>query len=145
MALPWGMFGENLTTQGLLETEVHIGDRFRLGSAEVMVTEPRLPCYKLALKFGRDDIIKRFLTSGRSGFYLAILQEGEVEAGSSIELIRRDPHQVTIADIIRLETTDKNNLELLQRAAQAEALSPAWADYFQARFEKLARRRAARQ
>lgn len=142
-ALPWGMFGENLTTEGLLEAEVYIGDRLRLGSAEVVVTEPRMPCYKLALKFGRDDIIKRFLASGRSGFYLAVLQEGEIEAGDAIELTGRDTNQVTIADMIRLETTEKNNQELLQRAVQAEALSPDWRDYFQARLEKLARRRVS--
>lgn len=97
--LPWGMFGENLTTQGLLEDALYIGDRLRIGTAEVMVTEPRMPCYKLALKFGRDDIIKRFLQSGRSAFYLAVLQEGEVSAGDEVEFLKRDSHQVTVADI----------------------------------------------
>ncbi|MBI2115875.1 MAG: MOSC domain-containing protein, partial [candidate division NC10 bacterium] len=85
MDLPWGMFGENFTTEGLLEDLVNIGDRFRVGSAEVMVTEPRLPCYKLGVKFGREDIVKRFLQSGRTGFYVAVLQEGEVGAGDGIE------------------------------------------------------------
>jgi MOSC domain-containing protein YiiM len=137
MELPWGMFGENLTTQGLLETEVNIGDRFRLGSAEVTVTQPRMPCYKLALKFGRDDIIKRFLASGRSGFYLAVLQEGEVGAGDTLELLQRDPHQVTVTDIVRLYAVDKRNLELLRRAIAVEALSEGWRDYFQDQIEKL--------
>lgn len=76
--LPWGMFGENFTTTGLLEAELNIGDKFRIGSAIVMVTEPRMPCYKLGIRFGRPDIIKRFLASGRTGFYFAVLQEGEV-------------------------------------------------------------------
>src|SRR5713226_4461265 len=88
--LPWGMFGENLTTEGLLEDAVNIGDRFRIGSAEVMVTEPRMPCYKLGVKFGRDDIIKRFSRSACTGFYFAVLREGEVGAGDAIELMSRD-------------------------------------------------------
>lgn len=140
MSLPWGMFGENLTTEGLLEAEVYIGDRFRLGTAEVMATEPRLPCYKLGLKFGRDDIIKRFLASGRSGFYLAVLQEGEVGAGDTIELISRDPHQVTVPDIIRLYVNDKGNVELLQQALQVEALPEGWRNYFLKQLEKVTRR-----
>ena len=78
MDLPFGMFGENFTTEGLLEKEVNIGDRFRIGDAEVVVTEPRVPCYKLGIKFGRADILKRFLASRRIGFYFAVLREGEV-------------------------------------------------------------------
>ena len=97
MQLPWGMFGENLTTEGLLDEAVDIGDRYRIGSAEVMVTQPRTPCHKLAIRFGRDDMIRRFLASGRSGFYLAVLQEGEVGAGDEIKLISRDNNQVAIS------------------------------------------------
>jgi MOSC domain-containing protein YiiM len=137
MSLPWGMFGENLTTTGLLETEVNIGDQFRLGTAEVVVTQPRLPCYKLALKFGRDDITKRFLASGRSGFYLAVLREGEVGPGDTLELLRRDPRQVSVVDIVKLYTSEKNNLELLRQALQVEALAQSWRDYFQEQVEKL--------
>ncbi|MEW5957588.1 MAG: MOSC domain-containing protein [Chloroflexota bacterium] len=140
MPLPWGMFGENLTTHGLLEDTVHIGDRLRIGSAEMIVTEPRMPCYKLALKFGRDDIIKRFLQSGRSGFYLAVLQEGDVGAGDEVEFIERDPHQVTVADIVRLYVKEKDNLELLQRVIEVEALSESWRDYFRQQIVKLERR-----
>src|SRR5713101_10182659 len=83
--LPWGMFGENFTTEGVLEEAVHIGDRLQVGSAEFVVTQPRMPCYKLAIRFGRPDIVKRFLRSGLTGFYLAVLQEGEVTAGDSIK------------------------------------------------------------
>src|SRR5690348_6859690 len=90
MNLPWGMFGENFTTTGLLETEINIGDKFRIATAEVMVTQPRMPCYKLGLKFGRPDIIKRFLQSERTGFYLAVLKEGEVGAGDEFEPLARD-------------------------------------------------------
>ena len=93
MDLPWGMFGENLTTTGLFETEANIGDKFRIGTAEVMVTQPRMPCYKLGIRFGRADIIKRFLLSERTGFYLSVLKEGEVGAGDEFVLSRKT-HQV---------------------------------------------------
>jgi len=138
MDLPWGMFGENFTTEGLLEDRVNIGDRFRIGSAEVMVTEPRLPCYKLGVKFGREDIIKRFLQSGRTGFYVAVLQEGEVGAGDGIERIGRDRNNITVPDITRLYIT-KNyshaDLEKLQRATQLEALPESWREYFREKFD----------
>jgi MOSC domain-containing protein YiiM len=137
MSLPWGMFGENLTTEGLLEDAVNIGDRFRIGSAQVMVTEPRMPCYKLGLKFGRDDIIKRFLASRRSGFYLAVLREGDVGAGDAIERIGRDENNITVADVVDLYAGDTDNLEMLQRAVQVEALPESWRDHFQHRIDKL--------
>ena len=89
MQLPWGMFGENLTIDGLLENEVNIGDCFRIGSVELIVTQPRMPCYKLNVRFGRKDIVKRFLRSGRSGFYLAVEREGEIGAGDSITRLAR--------------------------------------------------------
>ena len=134
--LPWGMFGENLTVEGLREESLNIGDRFRIGSAHVMVTEPRLPCYKLAAKFGRDDIIKRFLHSGRTGFYFAVLQEGEVGAGDDITSIGRDKHGVTVADITRLYVHDKDDVTTLRRAVQVDALPESWRGYFQKRIGK---------
>lgn len=137
MNLPWGMFGENFTTEGLREDSVNIGDRFRIGSAEVMVTEPRLPCYKLAAKFGRDDIIKRFLHSGRTGFYFAVMQEGEVGTGDGIELVSRDEHSVTVADITRLYVREKDDVGTLRRAVQVTALPESWRVYFGKRIEKL--------
>ena len=129
--LPWGMFGENLTTEGLLEGAVGIGDRFRIGSAQVVVTEPRMPCYKLGLRFRRDDVIKRFLASRRTGFYLAVLNEGEVEAGDRVERLSRDPHGVTVADITHLYTRKPHDVGLLQRAMSVEALPESWRTYFQ--------------
>jgi MOSC domain-containing protein YiiM len=102
MKLPWGMFGENLTTEGLLENTVRIGDLFRIGTAEVIVTQPRLPCYKLGIKFGRADMVRRFLASGRTGFYLKVSQEGMVGAGDAIELINRDMKKATVAEIVKL-------------------------------------------
>jgi MOSC domain-containing protein YiiM len=139
MNLPWGMFGENLTTDGLREETVNIGDRLRIGSAEVMVTEPRMPCYKLGVKFGREDIIKRFLRSGRTGFYVAVLQEGEVGAGDTADLIARDGNNITVADITRLYVSEKDNLDLLHRAVRVEALPEGWRDYFLKQIEKLDR------
>src|SRR5205085_567478 len=124
--LSWGNFGENLTTEGLLETSLNIGDRLRVGSAVLMVTQPRMPCYKLALRFARDDMIQRFLTSGRSGFYFSVVQAGEVSAGSEIEILSRDPNQVTVADIEKLYLGQTRDPDLLQRALTASALPLNW-------------------
>ncbi len=137
--LPWGMFGENLTTEGSREDTVHIGDRFRIGSAEVVVTEPRMPCYKLAAKFGRDDIISRFLQSGRTGFYFAVVQEGEAGARDEIVLLGRDGHDITVADITRLYVRDKDDLTTLRRVVQVAALPERWRGYFVKRIERLSR------
>jgi len=139
MELPWGMFGENLTIEGLLDATVHIGDHFQVGSAHLMVTQPRLPCYKLGLKFGRDDILKRFLRSGMTGFYFSVLEEGEVTAGDPIRLLHRDDHQVKVAVITRLYRQDKYNLDLIRRVVEVEALPEVWRDYFLQRIEKLTR------
>ncbi len=130
MDLPWGMFGENLTVEGLEEKTVHIGDQFRIGTAQVVVTQPRFPCYKLGIKFQRDDILKRFLQSGLTGFYLAVLEEGEIGAGDPITLLERDENAVAVADITRLYTKDKKNLALLQRAVAVKALPESWREHF---------------
>lgn len=98
--LPWGVFGENLTVEGMRESGVHIGDRFRIGSAEFAVTEPRMPCYKLAIRFGRPDMVKRFLKSGRTGFYLAVLKEGEIGAGDAIESLGQGQGRISIAAVV---------------------------------------------
>jgi MOSC domain-containing protein YiiM len=128
--LPWGMFGENFTTEGLDESSVNIGDRFRLGAAEVTVTEPRMPCYKLGIKFGRADIIKRFLASGRTGFYFSVGREGEVGAGDKFELLGRDENNVTVADIVRLYAFDRDDFETMRRAVAVEALPEKWRQHF---------------
>jgi len=137
MELPYGMFGENFTTEGLFEDAVNVGDRFRVGEAELMVTEPRLPCYKLGIKFGRPDIIRKFLQSRRTGFYFAVLKEGAVKAGDKIDLIRRDGNDVAISDITRLYAFERDDLATLRRAVKLEALSESWREYFQRRIEKL--------
>jgi MOSC domain-containing protein YiiM len=140
MNLPWGMFGENFTTEGLLEESVYIGDRFRIGEAEVMATEPRMPCYKLGIKFGRADIIKRFLASRRSGFYFAVKREGQVSAGDAIELVDREQQGISIADITRLYAFEKNDLKGLRRAIEVEALPESWKGYFRHQIETQAAR-----
>jgi MOSC domain-containing protein YiiM len=122
MELPGGVFGENLTTEGVSEDSLHIGDVVRVGSAVLRVVQPRQPCYKLQIRFGRDDIIQRFLVSGRSGFYFSIVQQGEVEAGSEIEVVSRDENQVSIADIHRLYLGVEPDPELLQRALRVPVL-----------------------
>jgi MOSC domain-containing protein YiiM len=128
--LPWGAFGENFTTEGLLEPAVAIGDRLQVGSAEFLVTQPRMPCFKLGIRFSRDDMVKRFLRSGRSGFYLAVLREGEVGSGDPIEITQREDHGVTVADISALYRAEADDEALLRRAAAVRSLPEAWRSYF---------------
>jgi MOSC domain-containing protein YiiM len=126
VAFSWGHFGENLTTEGLLEGTLCIGDRLRVGSALLMLTQPRMPCYKLALRFGRDDMIQRFLASGRSGFYFSVVEAGELRAGSDIEVVSRDRNGVTVADIVKLYLRQTGDSDLLQRALNVSALPLNW-------------------
>ena len=126
VSFPWGKFGENLTTEGLQEDTLYIGDRVGAGSAILMVTQPRMPCYKLALRFERDDMIKRFLKSGRSGFYFSVIEPGEVSAGSKVEILSRDPNRVTVAEIVRLYLGQTGDGDLLERATNVSALPGNW-------------------
>ena len=128
--LPWGKFGENFTTEGLAEDDLHVGDRFKIGSSTVMVRQPRMPCYKLEVKFQRDDIIERFLRSGRSGFYFSVEEEGEVENGDSLDLISRNADGITIAEVNRLFVREKYNRDLLQKAIATADLPGTWREYF---------------
>lgn len=134
---PWGAFGENLSTEGLLEEDFCVGDRLCAGSVELMVTEPRLPCYKLAARFQRADMVKRFLKSRRTGFYLAVCREGELGAGDPIQILNRDPQRVSVAEITRLYAFDKKDIVGLRRVAALAALSDSWRAYFRARLEAL--------
>jgi len=133
MDLAWGVFGENFTTAGLLEETLHIGDRLRVGSAEFVVTQPRMPCFKLGIRFSRPDMVKRFLQCGRTGFYFAVLEEGEVAAGDSIELLERDNHNVTVEDIVNLYGQDATNQDMLRRVSELPSLPKNWRDYFRKR------------
>jgi MOSC domain-containing protein YiiM len=131
--LPWGAFGENFTTEGLLEGSVSIGDRLRAGSAEFAVTQPRMPCFKLGIRFGRPDMVKRFQRSGRTGFYLAVIHEGEVTPGDAFEWVARDEQGVTVADVVNLYAADAANQDLLRRASELPALPDGWRAYFRKR------------
>jgi MOSC domain-containing protein YiiM len=139
MDLPWGQFGENLTTEGLNEKDTHVGDILRIGQATVQVTQPRLPCFKLAAKFQRDDILKRFLDSGRSGFYFSVIEEGLVAASDAIERMRQDANAITVSDINKLfnRGTDR---ALLRRVTQLEALPEDWREHFAEQLAMLERR-----
>ncbi len=136
--LKWGAFGENLTTQGLDEESVSIGDRFRVGTARLVVTEPRMPCFKLGLRFGDPKMIKRFLQSQRTGFYFGVEEEGQVEAGDTIELLEKNPESdLRVQEVTRLYTTDRDNRELLRKAIETEALPESWRGYFVHKVQKL--------
>jgi MOSC domain-containing protein YiiM len=130
MSLPWGMFGENFTTEGLFEDNVNIGDQFQIGTSRVVATQPRMPCYKLGVKFGRMDIIKRFLASGRPGIYFKVLREGEVGVGDAIKLISRDENNVTVKDIVRLYTADKVDMDTMERVIRVKDLPDGWRFHF---------------
>lgn len=128
--MPWGMFGENLSAEGLLEDEVNIGDKFQIGSAKVVVTQPRMPCYKLAMKFDRNDIIKKFLVSGCSGLYFKVLDESDIQAGDEINVISKDENKVSIKDIVRIYAHDLQDKGVIERATRVEALPEGWKEYF---------------
>ena len=119
MELPLGMFGENLTTRGLTEDDVFIGDQFRIGSAVLQVTQPRMPCYKLGIRFGRPEMVKRFWLSGRPGIYFSVVEEGDLAKGDPIERIAHAADGVSVADVVRLYQGDDNSRELLDRALRA--------------------------
>jgi MOSC domain-containing protein YiiM len=138
-ALPMGSFGENLTTEGLTEDTVHLGDRFSIGSAVVTVTQPRLPCYKLGVKFGSDFMVKRFLDSRRTGFYVAVSREGEIGAGDAIVSVARDPNQVPVSDVTRLHLLKRytrEHIDAVERLLEVDALPDSWKDYFRERIER---------
>jgi MOSC domain-containing protein YiiM len=138
--LPMAVFGENLTTLGLTESSVHLGDRFSIGSAEFVVTQPRMPCYKLGIRFQSDDMVRRFLASGRTGFYFKVCRPGDVGAGDAITTIVRDPNTVAVSEITRLyvaKTYSPDDLDAVQRALRVEALPGSWKDYFRERLQHV--------
>jgi MOSC domain-containing protein YiiM len=137
-ALAMGAFGENFTVDGLDES-VHIGDAFAIGSAEVVVTQPRLPCYKLGIRFGMDEMVKRFLASGRTGFYVAVRREGEVGAGDEIKLLGREPESIPVSAITRLYIAKSYSAEdrvLVDRALKLNALPDSWKQWLEERAQR---------
>jgi MOSC domain-containing protein YiiM len=121
--LPLGIFGENLTLAGLTEDAVYIGDELRIGTARLVVTQPRLPCYKLGIRFGDPAIVARFLAGQRPGFYLSVQQEGEIGAGDAVEWIHERRNKLTVVELFRLMTNKKTNLKLLKRTLRAGQLA----------------------
>jgi MOSC domain-containing protein YiiM len=128
-----GTFGENLTTEGLLDDDVSVGDRFLVGTAELVVTQPRLPCFKLGIKMGRNEFVTEFLERGLHGFYLAVAREGEVEAGDPIVELHRDSRGFRVTEVARLFARDKDDVDGLQRAADLDVLPEDWREYFRKR------------
>lgn len=131
--LPYGAFGENLTTEGLDEETAHIGDRFRIGSAVLQVTQPRMPCFKLAMRFNLPDMVNRFWASGRSGIYFSVAEEGRLASLDSIEQVAADPNAVSVADVVRLYKGEANHDDLFARALRAP-LYGSWKREIQARW-----------
>lgn len=122
--LPWGIFGENLTTEGLREEDAGIGDDYRIGRAVLKVCQPRIPCYKLDIRFGRNDMPKRFLASCRSGIYFSVVEEGPIGAGDTIERIQRGEHGITVADVQRAYIHTRDEVELVRRMLSLQILPP---------------------
>jgi MOSC domain-containing protein YiiM len=132
--LPFGAFGENLTIDGLpLEQDAALGDVLRIGTAELVVTQPRIPCFKLALRFGRADMVKRFLASGRTGYYLAVEAEGDVGAGDRVETLVRHPARVPVSDVTRVFAGDRDDRATIERLVALDALPEDWRSYFEKR------------
>ncbi len=135
----WGNFGENFSVDGMDEESIGIGDEFSVGTARVVVTEPRMPCSKLSVRFERADMPKRFLQSQRTGFYFGVVEEGQVETGDTLELLSKHPDGLSVADVTSLYTTERGNVALLKKAIAATALPDSWSGYFQHQLERLAR------
>jgi MOSC domain-containing protein YiiM len=133
----WGMFGENFTTSGLFEDEVNVGDEFEIGSSKLVAVQPRMPCFKLGVKFGTVTVIRKFFASEKPGVYFRVLREGEVAAGDEIKMIKRDEHNITIKDIMKLYTTEKSNTEKIKKAVNIPALPESWRSFFVEQLESV--------
>ena len=133
----WGHFGENFTVHGMHEDSICIGDEFSVGTARVVVTEPRMPCFKLSVRFSRADMPKRFLQSQRTGFYFGVAEEGQVRASDALELLSKHPDGLTVADVTRLYTTERGNVELLKKAISVTALPDRWTGFFEHQLQRL--------
>ena len=133
----WGAFGENLTTEGLLEPNVFVGDVYRIGTAVVRITTPRQPCFKLAAKFKRQEIIKEFLLSGRSGFYFSVVEQGEVGTGDHIEFLNREEPSLSIAEVNRIYSAKSPDRETLERSLHVKTLPESWRSRFRARLAEI--------
>ena len=137
VAFEWGHFGENFSVDGMNEGSVHIGDEFSVGTARLVVTEPRMPCFKLSIRFGRADMPKLFLKSQRMGFYFGVVEEGRVQTGDAIERLSEHPDGLTVAEVTSLYTTERDNVTLLKKAISVSALPDSWTQFFESQLQKL--------
>lgn len=133
--LTWGAFGENLTLAGLTEDDAFIGDQYRAGSAILEVTQPRMPCFKLNLRFDRSDMVRRFWRSGYSGIYFGIVEEGELAADDALALLQRDAQAISVAEVVRLYKGETNDEELFERMLQSP-LRGSWRKEIRERWEE---------
>ena len=127
-----------MTTQGLRDSEVSVGDRFRVGTAELVVTQPRIPCFKLGIRMGRDRFVTEFLERGLLGFYLSVAREGEVEAGDPIVEVARDPRGFRVTEVARLFSLDRDDVDGMRRAADLDVLPESWREHFRRRLARAA-------
>lgn len=145
LSLPYGSFGENFTIDGLAqhglaEDTIHVGDRLSVGTAELMVTQPRLPCYKLGIRFESDVMIKRFLNSRRTGFYVSVIREGSVSAGDELTTLDHNQDSVPVSEVTRLylaKEFDRQDARQVRRAIAARGLPDSWKTYFQEKLDRL--------
>ena len=134
--LPFGQFGENLTVEGMLEDEVGIGDIFRIGTTLFQVSQPRTPCHKLGIRVDSRAFPRRFLESGRSGFYLRVLEKGELESGETVHLESREKDRFTVREVCRLLDSEPADLSRMRQAAELAALSAGWRNQFRLRLSR---------
>ncbi len=125
--LSYGQFGENLTVEGMLEMDVHIGDVYQIGTTvQLQITQPRVPCFKLGYKMGMPEFPKQFLESRRVGFYFRVLAEGKITAGDTISRVEEASEPMSVTEILNLRYFDTNNHEKIAKARKLPALSPSW-------------------
>lgn len=136
--LPYAAFGENFTVSGLHEENVCIGDIFQAGSALVQVSQPRQPCRTLAARYGRNDMVKLVVGSGRTGFYFRVIEAGLVKSGYSLALMEKDPRGITISFANNIYHHDKRNRDAIERILSLPALSDSWrASFLEMRDKKI--------
>ena len=128
--LSFGDFGENLTTAGLMEGNIHLGDRVRIGSTEMVATQPREPCITLNVRLGTKDLSERIFKSGRSGFYFSVVKEGIIKNGDSIDCINRDENRVTVLDFNQVINGELGVANIIERASKIDTLPPRLKEKF---------------
>jgi MOSC domain-containing protein YiiM len=119
------------------ESEIRVGDRFRIGTTELVVTQPRIPCFKLGIRFNDQSMVKRFMDARRTGFYVRVINEGEIGPGDEVELLHRNPDRIRMVDVVNVFAFDKHNIELLNQAITSEEMAEGWRDRFQQQLDAI--------